>query len=221
MTPRHRNHPDFPLRRFVLCHCCGRPLTGSWSRGRRGGRYAYYRCPSSGSGSVNVRREQLETLFVEVLEGLKPRPEVLKLFHEVTLTSGSSVSRTPRSSACWPSEGWMKLKHRRSRLVEVSFTKPPTSASFVPKLRRKGRASPPALEARPHPLSELCCWTTQLLQIRIGHGGSGRSRGLEQRSPRGTVQKSYSQTSSCSLHVQAIRRTAYFSTSLNAKALTK
>jgi hypothetical protein len=28
--------------------------------------------PSSGCGSVNVRGEQLEMLFVEVLEGLKP-----------------------------------------------------------------------------------------------------------------------------------------------------
>jgi site-specific DNA recombinase len=31
--PRQRNHPDFPLRGFVRCDTCGRPLTGSWSRG--------------------------------------------------------------------------------------------------------------------------------------------------------------------------------------------
>ena len=27
--PRQRNHPDFPLRVFVRCEACGRPLTGS------------------------------------------------------------------------------------------------------------------------------------------------------------------------------------------------
>ena len=34
--PRERNHPDFPLRGFVGCEACGRPLTGSWSKGRNG-----------------------------------------------------------------------------------------------------------------------------------------------------------------------------------------
>jgi hypothetical protein len=41
--PRQRNRPDFPLRGFVRCEACGRPLTGSWSKGRNG-RYAYYHC---------------------------------------------------------------------------------------------------------------------------------------------------------------------------------
>jgi hypothetical protein len=34
--PRQRNDPDFPLRGFVRCDACGRPLTGSWSKGRTG-----------------------------------------------------------------------------------------------------------------------------------------------------------------------------------------
>jgi hypothetical protein len=29
---RQRAHPDFPLRGFVRCECCGRGLRGSWSR---------------------------------------------------------------------------------------------------------------------------------------------------------------------------------------------
>lgn len=41
--PQERNHPDFPLRGFVRCETCGRPLTGSWSKGRNG-YYAYYHC---------------------------------------------------------------------------------------------------------------------------------------------------------------------------------
>jgi hypothetical protein len=126
LTPKHRNHPDFPLRRFVLCHSCGRPLTGSWSRGRRGGRYAYYRCPSSGCGSVNVRREQLEMLFVEVLEGLKPRPEVLKLFHEVVLDVWKQRQQNTAELRLLAQRRLDELKHRKNRLVEVFVYKPST-----------------------------------------------------------------------------------------------
>jgi hypothetical protein len=33
---RLRSHLDFPLRGFVRGDACGRPLTGSWSKGRAG-----------------------------------------------------------------------------------------------------------------------------------------------------------------------------------------
>jgi hypothetical protein len=36
VTAHQRNNPDFPLRVFVSCGACGTPLTGSWSRGRKG-----------------------------------------------------------------------------------------------------------------------------------------------------------------------------------------
>ena len=47
--PRPRNHPDFPLRGFVRCEMCNRPLTGSWSKGRNG-HYAYITASGSGGG---------------------------------------------------------------------------------------------------------------------------------------------------------------------------
>ena len=34
--PRQRNRPDFPLRGLVRCETYGKPLTGSWSKGRNG-----------------------------------------------------------------------------------------------------------------------------------------------------------------------------------------
>jgi site-specific DNA recombinase len=36
VAPRVRNHPEFPLRNFVRCASCGRPLTGSFSTGNGG-----------------------------------------------------------------------------------------------------------------------------------------------------------------------------------------
>jgi DNA-directed RNA polymerase subunit N (RpoN/RPB10) len=30
-APRQRNDPDFPLRGYIRCETCGKPLTASWS----------------------------------------------------------------------------------------------------------------------------------------------------------------------------------------------
>ncbi len=75
--PRQRNHPDFPLRGFVRCDACGRPLTGSWSKGRNG-HYAYYHCQKP-CRSVNVGKAALEGAFVDELALLQPTPGYMRL----------------------------------------------------------------------------------------------------------------------------------------------
>lgn len=75
-------HPDFPLRRFVRCAHCQRPLTGSWTRGRSA-RYGYYHCTSC--GRLRVPKAQLEAAFESLLEQLRPTPGFLKLFHAIVL----------------------------------------------------------------------------------------------------------------------------------------
>jgi site-specific DNA recombinase len=84
VKPRVRSHPDFPLRHFVRCEGCDRPLTASWSKGRSE-RYAYYRCQNRFCKAVNVRREVLERLFVDFLGQLQPKPEYLRLFAEIII----------------------------------------------------------------------------------------------------------------------------------------
>ena len=79
---RARNHPDFPLRRFVRCGKCDRPLTGSRSSSRGRG-YAYYHC--SRCGGTRVTKQDLEAAFRELLERLQPRPEYLRLFDVLVL----------------------------------------------------------------------------------------------------------------------------------------
>jgi site-specific DNA recombinase len=68
--PRPRNHPDFPLRGFVRCEVCGRPLTGSWSKGRAGAYYAYYHCQPR-CRAANVSKVALEGEFVDLLADLQ------------------------------------------------------------------------------------------------------------------------------------------------------
>ena len=84
MTPHQRNHPDFPLRRFVACDACGTPLTGSWSRGRSS-RYGYYFCRARSCRRVKVRKERLDAEFVALLERLQPNADYMRLFKEIVL----------------------------------------------------------------------------------------------------------------------------------------
>ena len=79
---RHLDHPDFPLRRVVVCGTCNTPITGSWSKGRSG-RYAYYHCPAKGCGGTNVRKEKLEGLFTSWLEANSIRAEAFVLLEAV------------------------------------------------------------------------------------------------------------------------------------------
>lgn len=81
-TTHKRFHQDFPLRRFVGCGYCDKPLTGSWSKGRKK-KYAYYRCSSC--KKTNIRKEKLEEAFECYLERLTPRVEFLDLFEAVVL----------------------------------------------------------------------------------------------------------------------------------------
>ena len=84
LTPHQRNHPDFPLRRFVACDACGTPLTGSWSRGRSS-RYAYYSCRDRSCRRIKVRKERLDAEFVTLLERLQPNADYMRLFKEIVL----------------------------------------------------------------------------------------------------------------------------------------
>jgi site-specific DNA recombinase len=64
---------DFPLRGFVLCNDCEKPLTACWSQGKNQ-KYPYYRCPTKGCVSYrkSIKRDELESQFELVLEGLQP-----------------------------------------------------------------------------------------------------------------------------------------------------
>jgi DNA invertase Pin-like site-specific DNA recombinase len=75
--PRQRNHPDFPLRGFVRREACGRPLTGSWSKGRNG-HYAYYHCQRQ-CRAVSVRKAELEGAFADELTLLQPTAGYMRL----------------------------------------------------------------------------------------------------------------------------------------------
>lgn len=74
---------DFPLRGFVLCASCGRPLTSGWTQGRSA-KYPYYRCQTKGCiGSI--LKSRMEDRFLERLEDGAATPGLYRVFEKVIL----------------------------------------------------------------------------------------------------------------------------------------
>lgn len=67
--PTSRRDTDgFPLRYSIRCGACGKYLTGGWSTGRAGRRYAYYYCYRPGCRAVHACRDTLEQAFLGYLD---------------------------------------------------------------------------------------------------------------------------------------------------------
>ncbi|MCH8984618.1 MAG: recombinase family protein [Acidobacteria bacterium] len=108
------DNPDFPLRRSE----CSTPLTGSWSTGRSK-KYPYYRCPKTGCGAVNVRREKLDEEFQAFLESLSIRDDAMRLLSAVVTDSWTTHIRDLASRRSNLDRRIGGLEAKRTRLVEA------------------------------------------------------------------------------------------------------
>ena len=65
---------DFPLRGFILCDDCSKPLTACWSKSKTGKKHPYYLCANKGCASCrkSIRRDVLEGEFEAVVRSLQP-----------------------------------------------------------------------------------------------------------------------------------------------------
>lgn len=79
-------NPNFPLKGTVKCGYCGKPLTGSGSRGN-GGVYLYYHCYNKQCTMQGkaISKNKLEDGFVEYVGNITPKKEFLDLFKETVL----------------------------------------------------------------------------------------------------------------------------------------
>lgn len=83
---RKDNSSEFPLRGFILCSECIKPMTASWTTGRNG-KHPYYHCktkvcPLNGK---SIRRKVLEGEFEAKLASIKPKEKTLALTKEILL----------------------------------------------------------------------------------------------------------------------------------------
>lgn len=122
LVPHSRNHPDFPLRRFVRCSKCGKPLTGSWSKGRAKP-YPYYRCPNFQCKGVNVRKEKIENEFGIIMEKLQLKPEYLRLFTQIVLDVWKQKQADVLRQRAFLEKQLGELTDRKEQLIEAFIYK--------------------------------------------------------------------------------------------------
>ncbi len=71
---------DFPLRGFVHCDDCGKPMTACWSKGCRR-HYPYYLCDTRGCPSKrkSIPRAKVEDGFADILKSMQPTKQLFAL----------------------------------------------------------------------------------------------------------------------------------------------
>ena len=115
---RSLDRPEFPFRRWLQCGSCLTPLTGSFSSGN-GGRYGYYHCRNKNCRHVNVRKEVIETLFIEHLEREKVTHEMLSLFEEIVRDLWREQNKQRLALETTLDQSIVNLKRRRQQLLDL------------------------------------------------------------------------------------------------------
>ena len=72
---------ELPLRGYLICPKCGKTLTGSASRGRKGNRFFYYHCSKGCKERKNA--EEVNNEFLKVLHAFKAANGVIDLYGDI------------------------------------------------------------------------------------------------------------------------------------------
>lgn len=79
---RSTKDDNLPLRGFLVCRCCGRPITGSGSQGN-GGKYYYYHCQNAKECKERFRTGDAHDVLLDHLHRISTNRTSLDLYQEV------------------------------------------------------------------------------------------------------------------------------------------
>ena len=113
-------NPNFPLRRTVMCGVCGRPLTGSCSRGR-GGKYFYYHCYNKQCSTYGkgISKAKLESDFVGYLTSITPKRTFLDSFSSTVLNLWKEKDSLLKEENRKYQKQLETLQEKRKRIFEM------------------------------------------------------------------------------------------------------
>ena len=76
---------DFPLRGFIVCGDCNKPLTACWTKSKTGKRHPYYSCFNSEREShrKSIKRGDVDAAFEGLLRKLQPTASLVKIATEM------------------------------------------------------------------------------------------------------------------------------------------
>ena len=111
-------HPDFPLRRTLLCPCCGEFARGSRGKGKMGKYYYYYHCKNKAC-RFNVQTKEIHALFEGLLQKIAPSPELIRLFKETVLDAWATKYRQRNQEVITTQKEVVLLEQEKGKLVEL------------------------------------------------------------------------------------------------------
>lgn len=109
---------DLPLRGFVNCACCDRPMTAAWAKGRNG-RYAYYWCFTKGCAMArkNIRKAVLESDFDRLLDSVRPTQELLFAAHALLKALWEEQAESAKEKAAHATRELQAIERKTEQLV--------------------------------------------------------------------------------------------------------
>jgi site-specific DNA recombinase len=116
---RHPLNPAFPLKGFIRCAFCGKPLTGALSRGKMGARYGYYFCWKPGCRKVNIRTERLEERFQELLHRVQLEEPMVRFLEATLRDMWQELGRDAVAEATAVRRRITELETRKKRLLDA------------------------------------------------------------------------------------------------------
>jgi len=110
---------DFPLRGFILCEECGRPLTACWSKGKSKS-FPYYLCyfKDCGNRRKSIPRDELEGTFEALLASLKPTRELFELASAMFRDAWNQQSRQTASAIQSAQQKILGVERQIGQLVD-------------------------------------------------------------------------------------------------------
>ncbi len=111
---------DFPLRGFVTCGDCERPLTACWSRSKTGKSHAYYLCFKKGCVSYrkSIPRDKLEGEFETILKTLQPAQSRIDLVKAMFKSAWEQTLAFSKEAASTITQDIAKTDQKIEQLVD-------------------------------------------------------------------------------------------------------
>ncbi len=110
----------FPLRHFVLCAYCGRPLTGYFSTGKCGGKYPYYGCYNKDcSSKKSIAKKGMEKDFVGYLKKITPKVTFLNSFKAVIIDVWQKKYQEINQARNYLAQKIDQLEEEKLKLIEM------------------------------------------------------------------------------------------------------
>lgn len=118
-VPHVQVREEFPLRGFIRCEACGKPLTADLARGRHGKLYGYYRCWVPGCRAVTLAAGKVEQALVDDLNTRRLSPgaaDLLVATLQAVLAEEDAAAEKDRARG---NQHLLELRRRRDRVIDA------------------------------------------------------------------------------------------------------